>query len=100
MNRLLITKYDQIDVDYIDSEIYTGKYLYALSGHKYSVSLIAVSGEWRYSSSDDNTFKQWNIAIEKCIATFDNSLRAGANITDVHGLTEAQISSLQTLGAK
>jgi hypothetical protein len=34
------------------------------------------------------------------VATFDNFLCAGANITGVRGLTAAQISSLHTLGAK
>jgi WD40 repeat protein len=69
------------------------------SGHQDCVNSIAVSGKWLYSGSGDNTVKQWEIATGKCVATFDNSLCAGANITGVRGLTEAQISSLQTLGA-
>jgi WD40 repeat protein len=80
-------------------EIATGRCVQTFSGHEYSVRTISVSGEWLYSGSHDNTVKQWDIATGKCIATFDNSLCAGANITGVRGLTEAQISSLQALGA-
>jgi WD40 repeat protein len=81
-------------------KIATGRCLQTFSGHQESIRSIFVSGEWLYSGSQDNTVKQWEIATGKCIATFDNSLCAGANITGVRGLTEAQISSLQTLGAK
>jgi WD40 repeat protein len=80
-------------------EIGTGKCLQTFSGHQRSVISIAVSGEWLYSGSADKTVKQWEIATGKCVATTDNSLCAGANITGVRGLTEAQISSLQALGA-
>jgi predicted NACHT family NTPase len=80
-------------------EIATGRCLKTFSGHQSWVSSIAVTGEWLFSGSHDNTIKQWEIATGKCVATFDNSLCAGANITGVRGLTEAQISSLQTLGA-
>jgi WD40 repeat protein len=80
-------------------DIATGLCLKTFIGHQSFVSSIAVSGEWLYSGSGDNTIKQWEIATGKCVATIDNSLCAGANITGVRGLTEAQISSLQTLGA-
>jgi WD40 repeat protein len=80
-------------------EIATGCCLQTFGGHQSAVNSIAVSGEWLYSGSHDNTIKQWDIATGKCVATFDNSLCAGANITGARGLTEAQISSLQTLGA-
>jgi WD40 repeat protein len=63
------------------------------------VSSIAVTGKWLYSGSLDNTVKQWDIATGKCIATFDNSLCAGANITGVRSLMVAQIASLEALGA-
>jgi WD40 repeat protein len=79
--------------------ISTGSCIQTFIGHQDSVRSITVSGEWLYSSSDDNTIKQWEISTGKCVATIDNSLCAGANITGVRGLTEAQISSLQTLGA-
>jgi WD40 repeat protein len=80
-------------------EIATGRCLQTFSGHQDWVSSIAVSGKWLYSGSADKTVRQWEIATGKCVTTFDNSLCAGANITGVRGLTEAQISSLQTLGA-
>jgi WD40 repeat protein len=81
-------------------EIKTGRCLYTFSGHQDWVSSIVVSSELLCSGSGDSTVKQWDIATGKCVATFDNSLCAGANITGVRGLTEAQISSLKTLGAK
>jgi WD40 repeat protein len=81
-------------------DIATGSCLQTFSGHQAWVRSIFVTGEWLFSGSQDNTIKQWEIATGKCIATFDNSLCAGANITGVRGLTEAQISSLQALGAK
>jgi WD40 repeat protein len=80
-------------------EIATGRCLHTFIGHNSWVSSISVSGEWLFSGSDDGTVKQWDIATGKCVVTIDNSLCAGANITGVRGLTEAQISSLQTLGA-
>jgi WD40 repeat protein len=80
-------------------DIATGECLQTFSGHQSFVMSIAVSEEWLFSSSGDNTVKQWEIATGKCVATFDNSLCVGANITGVRGLTEAQISSLKTLGA-
>jgi WD40 repeat protein len=81
-------------------DIATGRCLHTFIGHNSWVSSISVSGEWLFSGSDDGTVKQWDIATGKCVATIDNSLCAGANITGVRGLTEAQISSLKTLGAK
>ncbi|PSB58219.1 NACHT and WD40 repeat domain-containing protein [Chamaesiphon polymorphus] len=80
-------------------EIATGRCLQTFSGHQDWVRSIAISGKWLFSGSGDNTIKQWEIATGECIATFDNFLCAGANITGVRGLTEAQIASLETLGA-
>jgi WD40 repeat protein len=80
-------------------EIATGRCLQTFNGHQDWVRTLAVSGKWLYSGSDDNMVKQWDIATGECIATFDNSLCAGANITDVRGLTAAQIASLEALGA-
>jgi WD40 repeat protein len=80
-------------------EIKTGHCLQTFSGHQDWVSSITVNGECLYSGSGDSTVKQWVIATGECVETFDNSLCYGANITNVRGLTEAQISSLQALGA-
>jgi WD40 repeat protein len=77
----------------------TDKRFLAAAGEISRATSIALSGEWLFFGSDDNTIKQWSIATGKCVATFYNSLCAGANITGVRGLTEAQITSLQTLGA-
>jgi WD40 repeat protein len=79
--------------------IVTGQYIHTFLGHQGAARSLAVSEELLFSGSSDGTVKQWDIATGKCVATFDNSLCAGANITGVRGLTEAQISSLQTLGA-
>jgi WD40 repeat protein len=80
-------------------DIAEGECVQTFIGHHNWVNSLVVSEEWLFSGSRDNTVKQWNIATGECIATFDNALCAGANITGVRGLTEAQISSLQTLGA-
>jgi WD40 repeat protein len=80
-------------------EIVTGRCLQTFSGHQDSVRSIAVTGERLFSGSWDKTINQWEIATGKCAEPINNSLCAGANITGVRGLTEAQISSLQTLGA-
>ncbi|WP_309734514.1 hypothetical protein [Chamaesiphon sp. OTE_75_metabat_556] len=71
-------------------------------GHQSGIRSIAISedGKFLYSSSRDNTIKQWNLATGKCLRSFDTRLCAGANITNVKGLTPAQIDSLLALGAK
>ena len=79
--------------------ISTGECQRNLSGHQDWVTSLAVSGERLFSGSDDNTLKQWSIPTGECIATFDNSLCVGANISGVQGLTSAQIKSFKTLGA-
>ena len=63
------------------------------------VCSLALSGTFLFSGSYDNTVKQWDIETGDCVATFDNSLCAGANITEVQGLTSAQIQSFKALGA-
>jgi WD40 repeat protein len=80
-------------------EIATGQCIQTFIDYQDLVISIEMSGKWLFSCSGDNTVKQWDIATGEYVATFDNSLCAGANITGVSGLTEAQISSLKTLGA-
>jgi WD40 repeat protein len=80
--------------------ITTGKCIQTFIDHHNWVNSLSVSGGWLFSGSGDNTVKRWDIDTGECVTTIDNSLCAGANITGVRGLTEAQISSLQALGAK
>jgi WD40 repeat protein len=80
-------------------DINTGECVYTFYGHRDWVNAITISQGCMFSASSDSTIKKWNIATGECINTFDNSLCAGANITNVKGLTPAQIDSLLALGA-
>ena len=80
-------------------DIETGKCLQTFVEHERLVCSLALSGTFLFSGSYDNTVKQWDIETGDCVATFDNSLCAGANITEVQGLTSAQIQSFKALGA-
>jgi WD40 repeat protein len=70
-------------------------------GHQDSVRAIILSSNGRliYSGSEDGIIKEWDVAIGECLRSIDYRLCAGANITNVKGLTPAQIDSLLALGA-
>jgi WD40 repeat protein len=74
---------------------------YSFEEHQDSVTAIALSidDKFLYSCSNDLTIKKWNLKTRKCLHTIDHRLCAGANITNVKGLTPAQIDSLFALGA-
>ncbi|WP_309728612.1 hypothetical protein [Chamaesiphon sp. OTE_75_metabat_556] len=44
--------------------------LFTCRGHQSWVNSIAISGEWLFSGSIDNTVKQWEIATGRCLQTF------------------------------
>ena len=73
-----------------------------LHGHTETVYKVIFSpdGTWLLSCSADGTIRFWDIQTGKCI----NTLRidgpyAGMNITGTIGMTDAQKSALQALGA-
>jgi WD40 repeat protein len=69
-------------------------------GHQNWVMAIAMSSDERlYSGSNDGTIKEWDVTTGECLRSIDTRLCAGANITNVKGLTPAQIDSLIDLGA-
>jgi WD40 repeat protein len=65
------------------------------------VSAIAISDDSQllYSDSEDGTIKEWDVATGECLRSIDTRLCAGANITNVKGLTPAQTDALLALGA-
>ncbi|QKQ74092.1 NACHT domain-containing protein [Nostoc sp. TCL240-02] len=82
-------------------DIYTGECLKTLQGHSNSVWSVTVSndGATIISGSWDETIKFWDVQSGNCFKTLDNKPYAGMNITDIKGLTLAQIATLKTLGA-
>jgi predicted NACHT family NTPase len=70
------------------------------AGHQSSVRTIALSGDgrWLYSGSDDKTIV-WDLVSGAEVRSIDRRLCAGANITNVKGLTRAQTDALLALGA-
>ena len=83
-------------------DVFSGDCLKTLQGHTGIVRSVAFSPEGRIiaSASDDETIKFWDAKTGELLRT----LRAprpyeGMNITAATGLTEAQKSSLKTLGA-
>jgi WD40 repeat protein len=53
-----------------------------------------------YTGSLDETIKVWDLAAEKCLATWKHrSPYEGMHIDKIQGLTTAQRSTLQVLGA-
>ncbi|WP_310485709.1 hypothetical protein, partial [Chamaesiphon sp. VAR_48_metabat_403] len=60
---------------------------------------LSKEGKLLYSASKDRTIKEWDLTTGKCLRSIDTRLCAGANITNVKGLTDAQIASLIALGA-
>jgi WD40 repeat protein len=72
-----------------------------LIGHEAVVDCLALSGDGQrlYSASDDGIIRRWDLATGECLRSIDTRLCAGANITNVKGLTPAQTDSLLALGA-
>ncbi len=72
-----------------------------LEGHRSSVMAIALrdNGEFLYSGSTDGVIKVWDVTKKQCVTTIDPRPCAGADITNVKGLTPAQIDALIALGA-
>lgn len=60
---------------------------------------LSVDEDLLYSSNKDGMIKEWDVVTGECLRTIDTRLCAGANITNVKGLTPAQIDSLLALGA-
>jgi WD40 repeat protein len=78
-----------------------GKCLRTWEGHKDSIWEIALYQDRQliFSFSSDNMIKEWDVETGKCLRTIDTRLCAGANITNVKGLTRAQTDALLALGA-
>jgi WD40 repeat protein len=78
-----------------------GNCLRTFEGHQGFMMAIALSGDGQrlYSESSDGTIKEWNVETGECLRSIDTRLCAGANITNVKGLTPAQTDALLALGA-
>jgi WD40 repeat protein/DNA-binding Xre family transcriptional regulator len=70
-------------------------------GHQDCVRAITLSNDENllYSAGYDGTIKKWDVLTGKSLDAIDPRLCAGANITNVKGLTPAQTDSLLALGA-
>jgi WD40 repeat protein len=76
--------------------------LKSLTGHTYAVTSVTFSsdGQILASSSIDETVKLWDVQTGECLKTLrPNRPYERMNITDVTGLTDAQIAALKALGA-
>ncbi len=82
-------------------DLLTGKCLHTFTGHENTVNALSLNHDEQllYSSSIDGTIKEWDVVTGECLRTIDTRLCAGANITNVKGLTPAQTNSLIALGA-
>jgi WD40 repeat protein len=82
-------------------DIATGECLCTFKGHLDGVRVIALSADCKllYSGSNDGSIKVWDVATGECLRSIDTRLCAGANITNVKGLTPAQTDALLALGA-
>jgi WD40 repeat protein len=82
-------------------KIADGTCLDTFDSHQCSVRAIALSPDEQslYSGSEDRTIKVWDVTTGECLRTIDPRLCAGANITNVKGLTPAQTDALFALGA-
>jgi WD40 repeat protein len=79
----------------------TQQCIQTFEGHKSWVNALKLSPDeqFLYSSSIDGTIRKWDVATGECLRTIDYRLCAGANITNVKGLTPAQTDALLALGA-
>jgi len=80
----------------------SGELIYTLTGHSNSVWSVAFSpdGNLLASGSDDKTIRLWAVETGTCVKTLKNKEPyAGMTITDIAGLTESEISTLEQLGA-
>jgi WD40 repeat protein/transcriptional regulator with XRE-family HTH domain len=83
-------------------DVNTGDCLKVLQGHSSCVWSVAFSpdGSTIASGSDDGTIKLWSIHTGECAKTLRGERPyEGMNIANVKGLTEAQKTSLEALGA-
>jgi WD40 repeat protein len=82
-------------------DIATGECLRTFKGHLDEVRVIALSADCKllYSGGNDGSIKVWDVSTGECLRSIDYRLCAGANITNVKGLTPAQTDSLIALGA-
>jgi WD40 repeat protein len=61
---------------------------------------VIKDGKLLYAANEDRMIKEWDLTTGECLRSIDTRLCAGANITNVKGLTPAQIDSLLALGVK
>lgn len=83
-------------------DVATGKCLKTFQGHDGRVWSVAFSpdGKILASGSQDQTIRIWHVQTGECLTTLKATRPyEGMNITQVTGLTEAQITTLKTLGA-
>jgi WD40 repeat protein len=82
-------------------DIATGECLRIFKGHLDGVRVVALSSDCKllYSGGNDGSIKVWDVVTGDCLRSIDYRLCAGANITNVKGLTPAQTDSLLALGA-
>jgi WD40 repeat protein len=82
--------------------VFTGEILKTLRGHTSSVWSVSFSpdGAIVASGSADETVRLWNIETGQCLRILKSDRPyEGMNITGVTGISEAQKSTLQALGA-
>lgn len=60
---------------------------------------ISPGGKTLVSCSWDGIIKVWDIQSSECLKTVSHKPYEGMNITDIKGLTEAEKSILEALGA-
>jgi WD40 repeat protein len=83
-------------------KISTGKCLKTLHGHTALINSIAFSpdGCTLVSSSEDETIKLWDLKSGECVKTLIvEKPYESMNIMEINGLSEANINTLQALGA-
>jgi len=82
-------------------DVQTGNCQQVLIGHQNRIRGLEFhpNGKAIVSGSFDETIRVWDIQTGECIKKLINKPYAGMNITEVKGLTEAEKSTLKTLGA-